>query len=227
METKQKICIESQRLREWRQLHNVGRSMQQSVSELQHIAELQQLPRDLADINEDWLQQVIDGCTAPIKQDKSLTSDERSERLKRWRAINQRAKRLVLIVAGILDSNPDVVFSVEEDEDGQPRYFIPGEQIEELARQRATHDVPPEALEHLEFIDKCREAVEDLREWEQSHNVRYRNLGELFNTDWQGLAWQWVSGSVFNDPRTEKYRDFFPGQQQGTIRIGRAKTNQQ
>lgn len=217
----QTITIERERVEQYRRLLTVSDSLQKTIAALQDIEELQPLPRDLDDITTDWLQQVIDGCTAPIKQDKSLTSDERSERLKRWRAINQRAKRLVLIVAGILDSNPDVVFSVEEDEDGQPRYFILEEQIEALARQRATHDVPPEALEHLEFLDKCRESIEDLREWEQAHNVRYRNLGELFNTDWQGLAWQWVSGSVFNDPRTEKYRDFFPGQTHGTINIGR------
>ena len=223
----QQICLENERLREWRQLLNVSRSMQQTIEELQSIEELQPLPRDLADINEDWLQQVIDGCTAPVKQDKSLTSDERTERLKPWKAIHKRAKRLVSIVAGILDANPDVTFSVENNEDGQPRYFIPEEQIEELARQRATHDVPPEAIEWVELIQAVREKVEDLREWERVRNVRYRNLGELFNTDWQGLAWLWISGNALADQILKKYENFFPGQQQGIIRIGRAKTNQQ
>lgn len=222
METKQKICIENQRLREWRQLHNVSRTMQQTVEELQGIEELQPLPRDLADITADWLQQVVEQCTSPIKTDKSLTSDERRERLQPWKALLKRAKRLVSIVAGILDANPDVVFSVEEN-----GYFIPEEQIEELARQRATHDVPPEALEWLELIQEVREKVENLREWEQAHNVRRRNLGELFNTDWQGIAWLWISGNALADPISKKYEDFFPGQMQGTICIGREKKNQQ
>ena len=225
-DTKQTICIERERLQQSRQLDNVSRSLQKTMAELQGIEELQPIPADLADITTTWLQQRLDECTAPIKADKSLTSDERRERLQPWKAIHKRAKRLVSIVAGILDTNLDVVFSVEENEDGQQRYFIPEEQIEELARQRATHDVPPEALEWLELIQKIREKVENLREWEQAHNVRRRNLGELFNTDWQGIAWLWISGNALADPISKKYEDFFPGQMQGTLNIGRTKTNQ-
>lgn len=207
----QTITIERERVEQYRRLLTVSDSLQKTIAALQDIEELQELPRDLADITTDWLQQIIDACTAPIKEDKSLTSDERRERLKHWKAINQRARRLVDTIAGILDANPDVVFSVEEDEAGQLRYFLHEPQIEALARQRATHDVPPEALEHLEYIDKTKEAIEALREWEAGHNVRPIPIAELTRTTWDGLANLWISGDIFTDPLTEKYSKLFPG----------------
>ncbi len=207
----QTITIERERVEQYRRLLTVSNSLGKTIAELQTIEELRPLPRDLADINTDWLQQIIDACTAPIKEDKSLTSDERRERLKPWKAINQRARRLVEIVAGILDTNLDVTFSVEDNENGQPRYFIPEPQIEELARRRATHDVPPESLEHLEYIDAVKEAIENLREYEAGHNVRPIPVAELVRMTWQGLAQLWISGDIFNDPRAEKYSNLFPG----------------
>lgn len=222
----QTITIERERVEQYRRLLTVSNSLQKTIAELQDIEELQPLPRDLADINTDWLQLIIDACTAPIKADKSLTADERRERLKPWKAINQRARRLVEIVAGILGANHDVVFSVEENEDGQPRYFIPDEQIDELARRRATHDVPPESLEHLEYIDAVKEAIENLREYEAGRNVRPIPIAELVRTPWDGLANLWISGDIFNNPHAKK--DLFPGvfrlydfKQQKLINIGR------
>lgn len=207
----QTICVEQQRLTEARRLDNVSRSLQKTMAELQGIEELQPIPADLGDITEDWLRQQLDLCTAPIKADKSLTSDERRERLKPWRAICQRATRLVDVVEGILLSNLDVVFSIEDDGNGQPRYFIDEAQIEAVALQRATHDIPPEALLHLELIQQVREAVENLRGFEEAHNVKRYTVEQLLNLPWTGgLDELWVTGGIFKDTIEEKYKNFFP-----------------
>lgn len=194
-----------------RQLANVSRSLQQTMSELRGIEELRPIPADLADITTTWLQQRIDECTAPIKADKSLTSDERRERLKPWKAISQRATRLVNIVQGILASNGDVIFTIESGNDGQPHYRIDEQQIEEVSRLRATHEIPVEAFTHLELIDKLREAVENLREFEDKHNVRRYTIEQLLSLPWScGLDELWVTGGIFRDTFEEKYRNFFP-----------------
>ena len=212
-DTKQTICIERERLTAARQLDNVSRSLQKTMSELQGIEELQPIPADLADITPTWLQQRIDECTAPIKADKSLTSDERRERLKPWKAISQRATRLVNIVQGILASNGDVIFTIESGNDGQPHYRIDEQQIEEVSRLRATHEIPVEAFTHLELIDKLREAVENLRAFEDKYNVRRYTVKQLLNLPWSGgLADMWAVGDVFNDPNAEKWKNYFPGQ---------------
>lgn len=210
---KQTICIQRERLQQARQLDNVSRSLQQTMAELQSIKELQPIPADLADITTTWLQQRLDQCTAPIKADKSLTGDERRERLKPWKAISQRATRLVNIIQGILQSNPDVVFTIEDDENGQPHYYISEAQIEAVALQRATHDVPPEALQHLDLIQQVREAVENLREFEDNHNVKRYTIEQLLHLPWSsGLDELWVTGNIFIDPNIRKWQNYFPGQ---------------
>ena len=210
-DTKQTICIQRELLQQSRQLDNVSRSLRKTMTELQDIVELQPIPADLGDITAIWLQQRIDSCTAPIKADKSLTSDERRERLKPWRAISQRATRLVNIVQGILASNGDVVFTIESGNDGQPHYYISEQQIEDVALQRATHDIPLEALQHLQLIQEVRVAVDALREFEEAHNVRRYTVEQLMNLPWScGLDELWVTGGIFKDAIEERYKNFFP-----------------
>jgi hypothetical protein len=210
MDIRQTVTIERERLQQSRQLDNVSRSLQKTMAELLSIEELD-VPADLGDITSTWLQRQIDECTAPIKADKSLTSDERRERLKPWKALRQRALRLVDVVQGILLANPDTVFTVEDDEDGQPHYYISEAQIEDVARQRATHPVPAEALQHLDLIQQVREAVENLREFEDKHNVRRYTVEQLLHLPWScGLCDMWVTGDIFKDAVEEKYKNFFP-----------------
>lgn len=209
-DTKQTICIQREQIQQARQLYNVSRSLEKTMAELLSIEELD-VPADLADITATWLQQQIDSCTAPIKADKSLTSDERRERLKPWRAISQRATRLVNIVQGVLASNGDVVFTIESGNDGRSHYYIDEQQIEAVARQRATHEIPPEAIQHLDLIQQVREAVENLRGFEEAHNVKRYTVEQLLNLPWTGgLDELWVTGSIFKDTIEEKYKNFFP-----------------
>lgn len=211
-DTKQTICIQRERLQQSRQLDNVSRTLQKTMAELQGIEELG-VPSDLADINEEWLQSEVNACAAPIRQDRSLTAVEKQERLKPWKALRQRALRLVYIVQGILLANPDVVFTIEDDDNGQHRYYISEQQIEDVALQRATHDIPLEALQHLELIQEVRAAVEILRKFEEQHNVKRYTVEQLMNLPWTGgLADMWATGDIFNDPMAEKWKNYFPGQ---------------
>lgn len=212
-DTKQTICIEREQLQQSRQLYNVSRSLGKTMAELQGIEELQPIPADLADITTAWLQQQLDECTAPIKADKSLTGDERRERLKPWKAISQRATRLVNIIQGIMLSNPDVTFTIEDDENGQRRYYIDEQRIEAVAIKRATHEIPVEAIQHLELIQRVRAAVENLREFEDNHNVKRYTVEQLLNLPWSsGLDELWVTGNIFMDPNIKKWKNYFPGQ---------------
>jgi len=211
MDIRQTATIQREQLSAARQLDNVSRSLEKTMAGLQGIEELQPIPADLGDITTTWLQRQLDQCTAPIKADKSLTSDERRERLKPWKAISQRALRLVDIVQGILLANPDVVFTVEDDGNGRRRYHIDEAQIEEAARRRATHTIPPEGLLHLELIQQVREAVENLRGFEDKHNVRRYTVEQLLSLPWScGLDELWVTGDIFKDAVEEKYKNFFP-----------------
>ncbi len=213
IDLKQTVTIRREQIQQARQLDNVSRSLEKAMAELQGLEELQPTPADLADITTAWLQRKIDECTAPIKADKSLTGNERRERLKPWRAIGQRATRLVNIIQGILQSNGDVVFSIEDGEDGKRRYFIDEQQIEAVARCRATHKIPVEAVQHLQLIQAVREKVDALREFEEAHNVKRYTVEQLLHLPWTGgLCDMWVTGDIIIDPMAKKWQNYFPGQ---------------
>ena len=206
----QTICVERERLQQARQLDNVSRSLQETMAELLSIEELD-VPADLGDITEDWLQREIVACASPIRQDRSLTAAEKQERLRPWKALRQRALRLVNIIQGILAANPDVTFTIEDDDNGAVRYYISEQQIEDVALKRATHEIPVEAFTHLELIDKLREAVENLRAFEDKHNVRRYTVEQLLHLPWTGgLADLWATGDIFVATIEEKYKNFFP-----------------
>lgn len=208
---KQTVTIERERLQQARQLDNVSRSLEKTMAELQ--GEELDVPADLGDITEDWLQREIVACASPIRQDRSLTAAEKQERLRPWKALRQRTLRRINIIQGILVANPDVVFSIEDDDNGAVRHYISAQQIEDVALKRATHEIPVEAFTHLELIDKLREAVENLRAFEDKYNVRRYTVEQLLNLPWSGgLADMWAVGDVFNDPNAEKWKNYFPGQ---------------
>ena len=211
-DTKQTICIQREQIQQARQLANVSRSLEKTMAELQGIEELD-VPADLGDITEDWLQHEVNACAAPIRQDRSLTAAEKQERLKPWKALRQRATRLVNIIQGIMLSNPDVTYTIEDDENGQHRYYISEQQIEAVALQRATHEIPVEAIQHVELIQQVRAAVENLREFEDKHNVRRYTIEQLLGLPWSGgLADMWAVGDIFIDPMVKKWQNYFPGQ---------------
>ncbi len=211
-DTKQTICIEREQISAARQLDNASRSLQETMAELLSIEELD-VPRDLSDITEEWLQHEVNACAAPIRQDRSLTAAEKQERLKPWKALRQRALRLVNIVQGILLANLDVTFTIEDDENGRRRYYISEQQIEEAARRRAMHEIPVEAVQHLQLVQAVREKVDALREFERAHNVRRYTVEQLLNMPWTGgLCDMWVTGSIFVDPNIKKWQNYFPGQ---------------
>lgn len=174
-------------------------ALREAVDKLHKIEELT-VPADLEDITDhSWVRQQVNPRITLIKGDASLTADEQRQRQALWLAIKQRALRTVEKVLQILERWPGL--SWLPDEDGK-NFHLEQTQIEQVATQRATREVPPQAEEHWELICKMREAVEALRNFEAEHQVKDAPLFYLARMTENQLYQAWISRDILLSSRT-------------------------
>lgn len=173
-------------------------SLRDAVSKLRQITELD-VPIALGNIvDADWLREQLGNRIALVRADKSLTAAERETRLAPWRAIKSRAERAVLKIDGILHDLPELDW--QPDPDGLNYHLDPG-QVDELATERATREVPAAAEEHWRLISAMRSAVEQLRDFEQQHQVKDCPLVMLSRMSENQLYEVWVNRDILLERR--------------------------
>ena len=68
--------------------------------------------------------------------------------------------------------------------------------VDELAAERATREVPPQAEEHWRLITQMREAVEALRAFERRHQVKDAPLFYLARMSESQLFEAWINRDI-------------------------------
>lgn len=169
-------------------------ALRAAVSKLHSIEELT-VPTVLKDITEDptWVRQQINPRITLIKDDASLTADEQRQRQALWLAVKQRALRTIEKASLIIERWPGLNWLPDED---STNYHLEQSQIEQVATQRATREVPAAAEEHWRLITAMREAVEALRSFEQQHQVKDAPLIVLSRFDEDRLYREWITGNI-------------------------------
>ena len=174
-------------------------ALREAVSRLHSIEELT-IPTSLEDIADPtWVRAQINPRITLIKGDASLTADEQRQRQALWLAVKQKATRTVSKVSEILERWPGLDW--QPDADGL-NFHIADEQVETLAEQKATREVPPLAEQHWELICSMRSAVERLRAFEQRHQVKDAPLFYLARMSESQLYQAWISRDILLSSRT-------------------------
>ncbi len=173
-------------------------ALREAVDKLHKVEELT-VPADLEDITDPtWVRQQVNPRITLIKGDASLTADEQRQRQALWLAIKQRALRTVEKVLQILERWQGL--SWLRDEDGK-NFHLDQSQIEQVATQVATREVPPLAEQHWELICSMRSAVEALRSFEQQHQVKDCPLVMLSRMSESQLYEAWVNRDILLERR--------------------------
>lgn len=173
-------------------------SLRDAVSRLRSIPELD-VPSNLGNIvDADWLREQLGNRIALVRADKSLTAAERETRLAPWRAIKAKGERAVLKIDDILHDWPELDW--QPDPDGLNYHLDPG-QVDELATERATREVPPLAEEHWRLITAMREAVEALRTFEVEQQVKDCPLVMLSRMSENQLYEAWLNRDILLERR--------------------------
>ncbi len=175
-----------------------------AVSRLHSIEELT-IPTSLEDIaSVSWVREQLNGRIALVRSDKSLTAAEREQRILPWKSLKVKAERAITKVSEIIERWPGL--SWLPDEDGK-NFHLDQPQVDELATERATREVPAAAEEHWRLITAMREAVEALRSFEQQHQVKDMPLLFLSRFDENRLYTEWITGNILIAHRVIAGRD--------------------
>lgn len=179
-------------------------ALRDAVSKLHDIEELT-VPTSLEDIADPtWVRAQINPRITLIKGDASLTADEQRQRQALWLAVKQRAVRAIEKVSLIIERWPGLSWLHDE---GGKNYHLDSNQIEQVATQRATREVPPLAEQHWELICSMRTAVEQLRAFEVENNVKDIPLLFLSRFDENRLYTEWITGNILIAHRVIAGRD--------------------
>lgn len=168
-------------------------ALREAVSRLHSIEELT-IPTSLEDITEvSWAREQLNGRIALVRSDKSLTAAEREQRILPWKSLKVKAERAITKVSEIVKRWPGLSWSPEED---GKNFHLGQPQIEQLATERATREVPAAAEQHWELICKMREAVEALRAFEVENNVKDCPLVMLSRMSESQLFEAWINRDI-------------------------------
>ena len=174
-------------------------ALREAVSRLHSIEELT-IPTSLEGIAEvSWVREQLNVRIALVRSDKSLTAAEREQRILPWKSLKVKAERAITKVSEIIERWPGL--SWLPDEDGK-NFHLDQPQVDELATERATREVPPLAEQHWELICSMRSAVEALRSFEQQHQVKDAPLFYLAKMSESQLYQVWVDRSILLERRT-------------------------
>ncbi len=187
------ITIEREKQAALDSIRSSEAALRECVNKLHNIPELE-VPASLGNIAEvDWVREQLNGRIALVKSDKSLTSEERETRLAPWRAIKAKAERAVNKIAFILNDLQPLEWL--PDEDGL-NFHLDQSQVEQVATNKATKQVPPLAEKHWQLITAMRLAVEELRQFEHKYNLKDATLYQLSQLTQERLFELWFSGDI-------------------------------
>lgn len=161
---------------------------------------------DISGFTEDWLQRAINFHVKAIKSDPTITSAERPNKLQYWYNLQQRAREHVQVIQGVVSTYPELRW--QRNSDG--KFFVPelNDQVERIALDRATQELPALAGEHRRLILQVFSAVEQLRGFEYDNKIEHKKLLELrLLLEHNGFFQTWVCGGFYMVPSMLKYRN--------------------
>jgi len=199
-----KIVIQQERKAAIAEIQRDEAALRAAVSKLHDVEELT-VPTSLEGIADpNWIRAQINPRITLIKGDASLTADEQRQRQALWLAVKQKATRTVSKVSEILERWPGLSWLPDE---GGKNFHLDQPQVDELATERATREVPAAAEEHWRLITQMREAVEALRNFEAEHQVKDMPLLFLSRFDENRLYTEWITGNILIAHRVIAGRD--------------------
>ncbi len=120
----------------------------------------------------EWLQKSIEVHVKAIKDDPTLTAEQRADYLGRWRNIRKSAARHIDTIQHFVKEWPEVKWSRESD----GLFYVTQDEIDRIAEARATLPVPEVLQEQWARLNNVLEELRQLRQWETDNNLTHPEL---------------------------------------------------
>lgn len=183
-------------------LRRAERDLNTYASRVTEMREIPDLPTDITLVTEDFIRKAITPRLEAVKNDLTLTEDERDERVKMWKQISNTATKYANAIKEILLQWPEVEWQYNNEEN-----FYQAVNATEVVNKRSTFQVPEEAKMHYGLIRDALSAVKKLREWERTQDAKTVSLATLVRLTPSQIAEAWYT----NDARINHQFDHLPG----------------
>ncbi len=148
-------------------------SCKDSYQRLSSMRDLENVPTNLADIKPDAVNTFIDERIAEVSNAKILTYDAREKAKQDWESIRTEALGYIKPIQQFLADYPDADVTV-----------INGKVLcansDSLIVEHCKIETPKQVYEHVELIQKVKDAVEALQTFEKANNYP---TGDWFNVE--------------------------------------------
>lgn len=177
-------------------------AVKDAVTKLWAIEDLPKLS-DLTAMTPGLVADTINESIEATKANKSLTAQERGERLKVWRKIKQDAIASTSTIQDVIGAFPDLVFCLNP-ENGT--ITCSQDTIDKIVTQRSTVPVPDLAHIHWAKLQTIIQAVRELRQWEKDNDIAPFLVGNAVNCSPHEFAALWATGENKINHLFDKYR---------------------
>lgn len=177
-------------------------AVRDAVTKLWAIEDLPKLS-DLTAMTPEWVQGIINEGIEATKANRSLTAQERGERLKVWRKIKQDAIASTAVIQNFIGGFPDLVFCLDS-ENGTVN--CSQDTIDKIVAQRSTIPVPDLAHVHWAKLQTIIQAVRELRAWEQQNDILPYLIGSAVNCSPYEFAAMWAVQANIINHKFDRYR---------------------
>ncbi len=177
---------------------------------LSGIADLGNLPA-IKCITPDWLFGLIHSHINAVEADNGLIANRKEERIVEWQSVQKKACIHVNVIHGFFSEYPTANLVFDE---AIANYVCSNKA--EIVLERGNHEVPTDAQEHYHLFLSVENAINTLRQWERSKNLRKIPLDEVLRREHspEVFARKWIDGMfVKNDfelrPENEQIRQIY------------------
>lgn len=150
------------------------RRLQQCYTNLKGMEDLPELPT-LHQITFAWLDAYILQQCRKIEEAKHITGATREQMQAEWKRVKKAASLSVNYLQAFVKDYPDAVIKFDA---VIGNYYVAN--LDELVNARVTHKVPKQAQEHFNRLMAVKEAITELREFEDANDINPHRLDELF-----------------------------------------------
>lgn len=164
---------------------------------LEEIKGLVDIPcNDINTLTQAFLRSFVAQKIAEVDRASFLTSETKQSLIEEWRAKEKTALKAVKQIQEYAEAcSPEGVVSIEDGE------LVTDLSLSEIADKKNLLDVPEKASEHYTKIVAIREAIADLRAFEEAEDTKPMNMDFILHIGEDEVAQNWATGWIKSDHR--------------------------
>lgn len=164
---------------------------------LEEIRGLTDIPcEDINTLTLPFIKSFVAQKIAEVSRTTFLTSDIKSSLIAEWQQKEKTATKAIQVIQDFVDiCSPEGVVTIQDGE------LITDISLNEIADKKNLLDVPEKASEHYSKILAIREAIADLRAFEEAEDTKPMDMDTLLHIGEDEVASAWATGWIKRDHR--------------------------